>query len=233
LTGRVADDSGGGALSARLKRTLVSDYVMVRAPGGQAWSGFRDTFVVDGQPIRTREDRLAQLLSDGQDDGLDEAARLDEENARYNLGNELVYRTINVPLLPLDFLSPQHQAQFKFRHRGQEDIAGRPAVKLDYRERGSTTFIKTPAGPDQVTRGTIWIDSTSGAVLKTYLNIVVTPTQQAKITVEYQIDETLGFLVPSVMRESYQRSSTTITGTATYAQFRQFRTTARIVEAPK
>ncbi len=189
--------------------------------------------MVDGQPIRTREDRLARLLSGGQDYGLDEAERLDEENARYNLGNELVYRTINVPLLPLDFLSPQHQAQFRFRHHGQEEVAGRPAVKLDYRERGSATFIKTPAGPDQVTRGTIWIDSTSGAVLKTYLNIVVTPTQQAKITVEYQIDETLGFLVPSVMRESYQRSSTTITGTATYAHFRQFRTSARIVEAPK
>jgi hypothetical protein len=48
---------------------------------------------------------------------------------------------------------------------------------------------------------------------------------KGQITVSFQSEPLLGFLVPVEMRESYQRSrdSRVIEGAATYGKFRQFR----------
>ena len=86
---------------AESKRVLTSDYGMLRvARGSRSWSGFRDTFLVDGQPVRGREARLEHLLLDGSDEAVEQARRIAEENAEsHSLGSDLIYRTINVPML--------------------------------------------------------------------------------------------------------------------------------------
>ena len=103
----------------------------------------------------------------------------------------------------------------------------------DLVERVPSSLIRTPAGPDQITRGSVWIDASAGTVVKNYLNGVISPTSQAKITVDYRIDAKLGFLVPTTMHESYERFSSRIVTTATYTNYRQFSTSARLVDSEK
>jgi hypothetical protein len=218
---------------AESKRVLTSDYGMLRLPAAPVWSGFRDTFLVDGQPVRGREARLEHLLLDGSDEAVEQARRIAEENAEYNLGSDLIYRTINVPMLTLDLLSLPNRDRLTFRKRGHEIVDQREVWKIDFVERAPSLLIRTPAGPDQITRGSAWLDPAAGTVVKTYLNVVITPTSQAKITVDYQIDPKLGFFVPVTMRESYERFSSRIVTTATYTNYRQFSTSGRLVDGEK
>ena len=218
---------------AESKRVLTSDYGMARLPDAPVWSGFRDTFLVDGQPVRRREGRLEQLLVDGSDDAVEQAGRIAEDNAEYNLGSDLIYRTINVPMLTLDLLSPGNRDRLTFRRRGHEVVNQREVWKIDFVERAPASLIRTPAGPDQITRGSVWIDAAAGTVVKTYLNVVIGPTSQARITVEYATDAKLGFFVPVRMHESYERSWSRIVTTATYTNYRQFSTSVRFVGGEK
>jgi hypothetical protein len=206
---------------------------MLRLPAAPVWSGFRDTFLVDGQPVRGREARLEHLLLDGSDEAVEQARRIAEENAEYNLGSDLIYRTINVPMLALDLLSPPNRDRLTFRKRGHEIVGQREVWKIDFVERAPSLLIRTPAGPDQITRGSAWLDPATGTVVKTYLNVVISPTSQARITVDYQIDAKLGFFVPVTMHESYERFSSRIVTTATYTNYRQFSTSARLVDGEK
>jgi hypothetical protein len=218
---------------AESKRVLTSDYGMLRLPAAPVWSGFRDTFLVDGQPVRGREARLEHLLLDGSDEAVEQARRIAEENTEYNLGSDLIYRTINVPMLTLDLLSPPIRDRLTVRKRGHEIVGQREVWKIDFVERAPSLLIRTPAGPDQITRGSAWLDPATGTVVKTYLNVVISPTSQAKITVDYQIDAKLGFFVPVTMHESYERFSSRIVTTAAYTNYRQFSTSARLVDGEK
>lgn len=218
---------------AESKRVLTSDYGMLRLPAVPVWSGFRDTFLVDGQPVRRREARLEHLLLDGSDEAVEQARMIAEDNAEYNLGSDLIYRTINVPMLALDLLSPHHRDQMTFRKRGRELVDQREVWKIDFVERAPSSLIRTPAGQDQITRGSAWIDPSAGTVVKTFLNVVISPTSQAKITVDYRTDAKLGFFVPATMHESYERFSSRIVTAATYTNYRQFSTSARLVDSEK
>ena len=55
--GRFPNDGG-----ERIRRTLRSDYLLVRPVGEDRYYGFRDVFEVDGRPVRDREQRLSELF---------------------------------------------------------------------------------------------------------------------------------------------------------------------------
>ena len=74
------DDGAHAALGLCL--TLTPDH--------NRWVGYRDTFEVDGNPVRDRDERLERLLRDG---AVGQAARIAEQNAQFNLGQHLVYAT--------------------------------------------------------------------------------------------------------------------------------------------
>jgi len=207
-------------------RSLRSEFVFTRLPGGAPWTGFRDTFVVDGRPIRERDARLQDLLSNGSDDALERAARIVDENARYNLGDWLAHRTINTPTLTLDFLHPRHRAQMSFRKGGEATIDGRRLWQIDFDER-PPFMIRTPAGVSQKTSGSVWVDPRTGVIMRTFLNVVISRDRDAKITVEYRDEPKLGFAVPREMRESYRPR---VEGRARYSGFRRFDTSARILD---
>ena len=207
-------------------RSLRSEFVFTRLPGGAPWTGFRDTLVVDGRPIRERDARLQDLLSNGSDDALERAARIVEENARYNLGDWLARRTINTPTLTLDFLHPRHRAQVSFRKGGEATIDGLRLWQIDFVER-PPFMIRTPAGGSQQTGGSVWVDPRTGVIVRTFLNVVISRDRDAKITVEYRDEPKLGFAVPREMRESYRPR---VEGRARYSGFRRFDTSARILD---
>jgi hypothetical protein len=234
LSALVAEEHYTQALMTRAgtpaERVLESDYVLVRLPGGLAWLGFRDTYRVDGRPVRDRDSRLERLFKEGDADAVERARRLVDDSARYNLGDDLIHRTINGPTLTLDLLHPRYRTRFSYHLKGQDTVDRQRAWKIEFEERERPPIIKTPAGDDQITRGTAWVDSGSGAVRKTLLNVIISPRSRADVTVTYRVDQNFAFLVPGEMKESYRGPFATITGVARYTNFRRFETTARIIE---
>ena len=71
--------------------------------------------------------------------------------------------------------------------------------------------------------GRFWIESESGRVLATEIN-VEDQRLKATIAVTFERDDTLDHLVPSEMRERYDNREevSRVDGTATYSRFRQF-----------
>lgn len=208
-------------------RTLRSDYALARSPGGHAWTGFRDTYEVDGEPVRDREDRLAALLGEGSATSARQALRISRENARYNLGEGIVARTINVPTVALDLMRPRLRSRFSFDKRGEETVLGVGAWVVAFRERERPTILRTPDGRDRASRGAVWIDPDTGEVLRTDLSWSGSP--EGFIVVHYRRNERLGALVPETMLEEYRGARGVITGKATYTNYRRFATAVRVL----
>src|SRR5688572_11748723 len=85
----------------RRKRTLKSDYLLVRYPEDIQWQTFRDVAEVDGKPVRDKEERLTKLFLEPASGAMRRARELQEAGSRYNLLN---IGTINNPLLVMAFL---------------------------------------------------------------------------------------------------------------------------------
>jgi hypothetical protein len=211
----------------RQTRMLRSDYALVRAAGRGEFVGFRDTFEVDGQPVRDHDDRLQELVTSG---AFADAARIANESARFNLAAELVARNINVPTFALQLLQPDNRDRFSFRKAGTETIAGTRTWRIEYSERGSPTLVKTADHHDQRSNGSIWVDAETGTVWRTMIFWDRSPTRTlGQITVTYGRAPGIDILVPVTMSERYEPPGITIEGEATYSKFRQFRTDARVV----
>ena len=210
------------------ERTLKSEYVLVPALAGEgSWLGVRDVIEVDGEPAPDR-DRLHALLQDTSRPLASRLRALADLEAQYNLGD--VYRTINVPTLPLEFLLPDRQPRFRFKKGGTAALAGKPAFRVEFDERERPTIIRSPNGRDAPSRGTFWLDPDTGAVLRSELR--VSPTYgievQAVIVVSYRRNERFDMLLPDDMNEVYFMRGGRIEGHATYSNYRRFETDVRI-----
>ena len=206
----------GGSRDLTTRTTLRSDFLLVRNSGG-GWLPFRDVFEKDGTALRDRDERLAKLfLADA--GGISEQARkIVDESARYNIGN--INRTINLPTLPLIFLTDPLRSRFEFVDKGRD---GATRV-IEFIERGRPTYVSTTGGRDLPVSGRYWIDEASGRVERTEL-IAADPAVDARIEVTYRLDATAGLWVPVRMEERYRQRAdrSEITGIATYSRFRRF-----------
>jgi hypothetical protein len=135
----------------------------------------------------------------------DLARRIVDENARYNLG--VVERTINVPMLALDFLGRRNRWRLSLQKRGEEQFDGCLVWAVTFSERERPTLVKTPQGRDRPARETVRIDPSDGPVLRTDLEFEgekAGDSPAAAITVLYRPEVSLGLLVPCEMRETYR-----------------------------
>jgi len=220
-------------------RQLRSDLLLLWAsdswiPGLPRYVELRDVFEVDGAPIRDRQERLEKLLKDRTAAADARIGSIIDESARYNIGT--ITRNINTPLMTLQFLEELNQPNFRFKHiekaeavfRNKQDLAANDAPvfrvstemwTVEYQERGRRTIIKRPDGSNMPARGRFWINPNNGSVLISEL-IVDGGGVVATVTVSYQSEPLMGFLVPVEMRESYVRSGERITGHAEYGRFR-------------
>ena len=217
-------EQGPKASRRTLSRTLRSDFALTLTPEGTRRVGYRDTFEMDGVPVRDREERLQGLLASG---AVGQAARIADQNARFNLGEWLVTRNINVPTFALEIMNPRHRDRFKVRRRGVDAIDGRSGWLIEFREQNRLTFVRTPEGNDQPARVAALVDIQTGEVLRTVLTF---ERIKASITVFYGHATGIPVPVPIRMAESYvARNGALVGGEATYANFRQFQTSARII----
>jgi len=136
---------------------------------------------------------MAQLLSERTASAYEEALAIMRENAKYNIGD--VYRTINLPLQALDLLHPQYRTRFDFKAAGRERVGGQEAAIVAFQERSTpTTLVSDGFGGELLARGRVWIEPTSGAVLRTELSFNGTAARYLKesaIRVDYQRDTKL------------------------------------------
>lgn len=217
-------EAGSKANRSRLSQTLRSDFALTLTPERTRWVGYRDTFEKDGVPVRDREERLHRLLASG---AVGQAARIADQNARFNLGEWLVTRNINVPTFALEIMNPRYRDRFKVRQRGVEVVDGRSGWLIEFREQNRLTFVRTPEGNEQPSRVVALVDSQTGEVRRTVLTF---ERIKASITVSYGHAPGIPVPVPIHMAESYvARTGELVGGEATYANFRQFQTSARII----
>ena len=216
------------------RRNLKSDLLLVKPADGDRYVELRDVFEVDGKPVRDRQARLERLLRDPAAGAEATMAGIIQESARYNLGN--ITRNINTPLMSLRFLDAANQPRFRFKHvENSKPVFGNPVDQpandtpvfrvatemwtIEYQERGRNTIIKAPDGSSRPAHGRFWINPANGSVLISEL-IVDTGGVIATVTVSYQSEPLMGFLVPVEMRESYVRYNERIIGQAQYGRFR-------------
>lgn len=209
-------------------RELKSDLLLVKPVGADRWLQFRDVYDVDGTPVRDRNERLMQLFIAPSASSASQTDRIMAESSRYNIGN--LQRTVNVPVLALVVLDPQHQGRFAFKrtdHRTPQLEQNRPKPGdvwvIEYQEVQKQTMIRTTNGRDLSARGRFWIEPATGHVLASEL-VAEDFSIKGTIDVDYESEPAIGLLVPSVMRERYdiRRDGSRVDGEAVYSRFRQF-----------
>jgi hypothetical protein len=223
-------------------RELTSDLLLVRPVGADRWVQFRDVFDVDGKPVRDRNERLAKLFLEPTRSTADQVRSIVAESTRYNIGN--LQRTVNVPVMPLVFLDPRHQARFTFSRTTNVGPSmsfprnSTAAWTIQYQEADRDTIIRGTNGFDLPARGRFWIEADTGRILMSEL-IAEDVVLRAMIVVKYIEEPSLGLLVPAEMRERYnvrgnalRGGSAEVQGTATYSNFRRFTVTVDEKLAP-
>jgi hypothetical protein len=218
-----------GGSAASNTRVLKSDILVINA-GEAGWFGFRDVYEVDGHSVRDHTARLLALVTAPVADSLDQARRLTDESARFNLGDGV--RTLNMPTTALIFLRRTEQARSTWTMAGDKRIAGRPTVELRFAEQTTPRMIRT--GDGAAARGRFWIEPDSGRIVRSELSID-SMGMQAVTTVTFGPVPNVEPWVPLTMEDSYRWTSRDsgegsrmasggglIEGHATYRNFRTF-----------
>ena len=217
------------------RRDTVADFAIVKAEGLGGWVGFRDVVEADGTRIPDREGRLLRVLS-AASGSMDEARRLSDESARFNLGP--VVRNFNVPTTVLFFFGSANLERFKF---SAESVDAAGLWVIEYRETTRPTLIRTPAGTSLPSNGTLWVNPSDGTVVRTRLQVEgfamrarlgTRSRGTGSVDVTYQRVPALDMWLPASMDEDFEvrdgEHRDSATGRALYSNYRQFTTSGRI-----
>ena len=232
-TGRI----GGGGMSANPSRTLRSDLLLVKPSDADRYVELRDVFEVDGQAgSRSRRRGSSSCCAIRRPATRD---RRDHRRERALQHRQRSQRNINTPLMALQFLDAANQDRFRFKHveKTEAGLHRRAGRGRSTRRRCSASRRRCgrsntrsaaashdhharPTASDRPAHGRFWINPSNGSVLISEL-IVDGGGVIATVTVSYQSEPLMGFLVPVEMRESYIRNGERISGHAEYGKFRQ------------
>jgi len=215
----------------RKDREIISEVAFVALPGDVGWLGFRKVVRLNGKTLPDAGPSLAAVLSDGAKDDYERARTLLAQSAEHNLGFP---RTTNLPNLPLEFLHPRNRTRLQHRVDGMEKIRGIQTARMVFDEHATPTIIRRLDGGEMRSLVTAWVEPDTGRLLRAQVKtrdarIGVLPYDNL-IWVDFRPDKQLGMLVPYEMKEDFFAGRFREgTGTARYTNYRQFKTSARIV----
>ena len=222
------NNPGGGGLAGGPTKVqeLRSDFLLVQLGEGAGWMQVRDPFELNASKLRDRDDYLISLFVSNHPARFEEADRVVEESKKFNIGS--VERSVNHPTLAMMFLHPRVRERFAFEDQGVDAVNLRSLVRIGYREMARPTLIKTTRGRDLALTGNLWVDSATGTVVKTELN-VADPDVRAQVTVTFRLDDKQKIWVPLQMEEYYKASQSLdeIFATANYSNVRKYDTRDR------
>ena len=212
------------------ERTLKSDYILVSDfAGTNTWLGVREVLEMDGEEVNTDRERLRALLDDTSRPVASRLRALADLQANYNLGD--LYRTINVPTLPLVFLLPDRQPRFRFKHTGTATFHDTPVWIVSYEEKDRPTIIKTPQGT------TSRRAAVSGSIrrLERFFEPSFVPVSFPGVRCFHHhprrihaYNSRFEMLLPDDMNELYLTGRTRIEAHATYTNYRRWEAEVRI-----
>ncbi len=215
---------GGGG--SNTTRHLKSDLLLVLTSAEAGWTQYRDVFEVDGRLVRDREARVQKLFLENPADASRLARDISNEGARYNVGT--LFRNINTPTLPLEYLSPNRVGGLSFWRDGEDTVDGIRAVKLAFEETARPTLVQPDnMRADAPASGTYWVDPLNGRILKTRISVTAGRAEMTT-TVAYKPAPGLGLWAPSEMNERYSTPTEEIEGRAVYRSFRSFNVTTEM-----
>jgi hypothetical protein len=206
------------------RRALSSDIVAAPDPV-HAWMSFRDVFAVDGVNVRDRDERLQELFLAPKADPFGQARRIADEGALFNLGR--IARNVNFPTLPLTFLADENQSRSEFKREGTSTINGVHVVEVSFKEKGRPTIVRSGAA-DLPVSGRFWLEPDSGRVMKAAVTYD-SRTFSGKVTVTFAFAEKLKLWMPAEMDDVMTSGIETVTGHATYDNFRRFGVTTDVI----
>ncbi len=239
---RYEQTANARAAGSGLRRRVMKSDVLTFNAGPLGWMAFRDVLEVDGVPVGDQPERLLKLVADPSRDAVEDAKRVTEESARYNIGS--MTRTINVPTTALVFLRRENQARSAFELGGMKTVAGRQVAVLAFRETADDRMIRTI--DNAAAAGRFWIEPASGRVVQTELTLA-SRMYAGKVVVEYADQPKIGLWVPVRMTEQYtvleERTTVlssgathtspavpaVVDGRAEYRNFRKFETKAGLI----
>ncbi|HEX5108732.1 MAG TPA: hypothetical protein VFV95_09810 [Vicinamibacterales bacterium] len=192
-------------------QTVRSELLLVRYPGSRRqFLTFRDVTMVNGQPRTGRKERLSDLFEQGFEDAQERALQIAADSAPH------VPAVLN-PLYAIGLLQTSYQSRFRFGEKDAGKEWPRTVKGLTFVETARPTLIQSGpfANQNVPTRGTAWIDTVTGRVLQTDLE-VRDGRDVTKIVTRFAPDKRLGVMVPIEMRTEKPDA------TARYTNFRRF-----------
>jgi hypothetical protein len=208
-----------GAMTTGVRyRVLKSDFLLVSVNGAPV--PFRDVFEIDAKPVRDRDSRLSKLFLSPSEKAMEQVKRIQDESARYNIGN--MRRTVNSPVLALVVLQAEYQDRFSYTLGKQDPKVGPNVRIIDYKEVASPSFVRGRSDLDLFAHGRLWIEEDTGRLMKTEV-LLEQPNLRARVTTSFRLDDRFGIAVPYEMQEEYKfDNGTRVTAVATYDRFRRF-----------
>jgi len=209
--------------TASQTREIKSD--LLAAPdAGNRWLSFRDVYSVDGRPVRDRDKRLEKVFAAADKDRFEEARRIADEGARFNLGT--LERNINLPSMPLTFITRENRSRSAFRDAGRDRIDDVPVVVLEFQETTRPTMVKSRES-DVPATGRFWIEPDSGRVMKAQVRFEGRDFS-TDMTVIFGLNDKLKMWVPVEMTDKAQNDKEVVNGIAVYTNYRRFDTSVVI-----
>jgi hypothetical protein len=102
--------------------------------------------------------------------------------------------------------------------------------ELEFLERRRPTIIRQTDGRPVFSRGRMWIEAATGAVLRTSLTVKMNPIGTYTLTTRFERVAAMDFVLPVRLDELYVTPDQVVTGRATYTNYRRFQTGARLVQ---
>ena len=221
-------------------RQLRSEIAFVRLADTSEWQAFREVISVNGVPVGSGQGRLEQILRDAPRSVIPQARLLAEESARYNLG--ALRRDFNAPTTAMLFVHPVHQERFRFDKQAEEQAAGVRVWVVRFRERERGTLIRTTSGRDVPVEGQSDCarrrSHRTDALHRERLSRRATRDCGDRRHVACgpaarlmgSVDD--AGAVSGPWPDDSEDPRSTITGTATYTEYRRFGTDVRIIREP-
>ena len=227
----VPEREGRPGADAFVNRTLRSEVAFIALQGGAGWLGFRRVITVGGKAIAESASSLGEVLPAGPQSDYAKARTMLADSARFNLGAP---RTTNLPNLPLELLHPRHAHRFTVRIAGRERVSGKHTTRLVFVESVTPTIIQAVDGGQMRSIVTAWVETVNGRLWRA--DVTTRDTREhaaafdAVVSVDFREHPALGLLVPTAMREKFFSDfDRRAWGNASYANYRRFQTSGRIV----
>jgi hypothetical protein len=218
-----------GRFLQRRTRRVSAEIAFLRLPGNLEWLGFRHARIVDGKLVAANGPSLTQLLATNTTDTIAQASLLVNESSKHNLGNP---RTINMPNLPLELLNRRYRHRYAAKLDGRERVRRHAVDVIALEEIGPPPIVYS-GGYDLKSQVRAWVEVGNGVLWRAEVRLKrFNDPETSRLRVEFAFDKGLGVMVPIEMREDFFVDLGSGRGHYTYANFRRFQTSARIVPQP-